>query len=74
MEWNVWSDGKDMEVDRLGSLLSSKIACPVHYPAYGKRIFECRCGVCFPVFVVAQEDWKYISDKHVAESAMALQA
>jgi len=66
--WPVQLERHDLEVDQLGSKLSVKIGCAVHYPAYGKHIFECEHGVCFPLFVVASEDWEYITHKHSTES------
>ena len=40
------------EIMEMGSKLSLTISCPVHYPAYGKNIFECRCNKLFPIYVV----------------------
>lgn len=60
------------EVDELGSQLSIEIACPVHYPAFGKRLFECKCGVVFPVYLVAGKDWKMLKRKHVEERRYSL--
>lgn len=39
-------------IDEMGSRLSLLLHCPVHYPAFDKRIFECRCGVLFPMFML----------------------
>ena len=52
--WGYYMQGSDqlVEVDELGSQLSLIIGCAVHYPAYAKNMFECRCGVCFPVGLV----------------------
>ena len=41
------------EVMKLGSMLSKKISCSVHYPAFDKHMFECNCHITFPVFIVA---------------------
>lgn len=40
------------ELERLGVKLNLAIECPIHYPAFGKRLFECKCGVVFPLFIV----------------------
>ena len=52
------------EVDELGKQLSIVIGCPVHYPAYGKRLFECECGIIYPLYVVSGGDWETIKQKH----------
>jgi hypothetical protein len=61
-------NGAQHEIDRAGSELSIHLDCPVHYPAYGKRLDECRCGVTFPVFAVdgalASGDWTLIDKQH----------
>ena len=54
-------------IDELGSQLSIEIGCPVHYPTFGKRLFECKCGVIFPVYIVASENWELIKKKHIEE-------
>jgi len=36
----------------LGQKLNLAINCPIHYPAFGKRLFECKCGVTFPLYIV----------------------
>jgi hypothetical protein len=52
----------------LGNLLHKFIDCPVHWPAYDKNVFECRCGIIFPVYIVKAarkcKDWKPIVLKH----------
>lgn len=40
------------KLEALGLKLNLAIDCPIHYPAFGKRIFECKCGMTFPLFVV----------------------
>lgn len=55
------------EVDELGRQLSIEIGCAIHYPAYGKRLYECRCGVVFPVYLVASRDWDKLRTKHREE-------
>lgn len=68
--WGYYQQGNghQQELDRWGSTLSTKLGCPVHYPAYGKRLFECRCGVTFPVFVVQgaleSGDWSAVLKQH----------
>lgn len=41
-----------VEVEELGVRLSTVLHCPVHYPAFGKRLFECKCNIIFPAYVV----------------------
>ena len=67
--WGYFMQGSDQlqEVDELGSKLSLAIHCPIHYPAFGKRLFECACGVIFPVYLVKGGDWEAIKKKHVEE-------
>jgi len=52
--WGYYIQGSDqqLEMEELGSWLSQIIHCPVHYPAWGKPIYECRCGVLFPRWFV----------------------
>ncbi len=68
MGWGSYQQpGLNEEIDQLGSKLSIELHCPVHYPAYNKNIFECRCGVIFPLYVVKMQDWKLIKQKHEDE-------
>ncbi|KKN53776.1 hypothetical protein LCGC14_0598690 [marine sediment metagenome] len=68
MTWGAYQQpGLDEEIDSLGSQLSIEIGCAVHYPAYNKNLFECMCGVIFPLYVVKGQDWKLIKQKHVDE-------
>lgn len=72
--WGYYIQGSDQlqEIDELGSELSVRIHCPVHYPAFGKNLFECRCGVIFPVYLVKGKDWKLINRKHEEERRYSL--
>jgi len=71
VDWstNTQIQGSDQlaEIGELGSDLSVEISCPVHYPAYNKHLFECMCGVVFPVYIVKRRDWSIIREKHVVE-------
>lgn len=68
MGWGAYTQqGFTQEVDHLGAKLSIEIGCPVHYPAYNKNLFECRCGVIFPLYMVKGEDWELIKKKHIEE-------
>ena len=60
-------NGNFGDVDRLGSELSKQLHCAVHYPAYGKNIFECECGVIFPLYMVKGGNWPALVDKHKME-------
>lgn len=70
--WGYYMQGSDqqVEVDELGSYLSATIHCGVHYPAFGKHMYECMCGVVFPVYVVKGKDTQMLMDKHKAEKDM----
>ena len=72
MTWgaNIQS-GKLQEVDQLGSELSLAIHCAVHFPAYNKNLFECMCGVVFPLYLVKGRNWELIEHKHVEEKELA---
>lgn len=64
--WGYSIRGSDqlVEVDELGTRLSLEIDCAVHYPAFGKHIFECKCGVLFPVYFLKYGDWETVKKKH----------
>jgi len=71
MAWGAYQQpGLSEEIDSLGSELSVVIGCPVHYPAYNKNLFECRCGVIFPLYVVKGRNWQVIKQKHIEERRM----
>ncbi len=71
MTWGAYiQPGLSEELDSLGSKLSVEIGCPVHYPAYNKHLFECRCGVIFPVYLVKGGSWEIIKRKHEEERNM----
>jgi len=74
MTWGAYiQQGLNEELDRLGSKLSEELHCPVHYPAYNKHLFECMCGVIFPMYVVRGEDWEIIRKKHDDEKGLIKQ-
>lgn len=52
------------EIDQLGRKLNLAIGCPIHYPAFGKRLFECKCGVIFPLFVVEASSEEKLRELH----------
>ena len=72
--WGYYMQGSEQQglVDELGSELSVAINCPVHYPAFGKHLFECMCGVVFPVYLVRIKNWDLIKRKHVEERRLTL--
>jgi len=72
--WGSYIQGSDQlqEIDELGSELSLAIGCAVHYPAFGKRLFECRCGVIFPAYLVKGRNWELIKQKHEEERRYSL--
>jgi len=69
MAWGYYMQGNKqlVEVDQLGSKLSLEIGCAVHYPAFGKNLFECECGVIFPLYLVRSMDWDLLREKHCSE-------
>ncbi len=68
--WGYYMQGADnqRELEADGKALFEHLNCPVHYPAFGKRLFECRCGIIFPRFVVQgaveSGDWSLILKQH----------
>jgi len=52
--WGYFQQGNEQEekLEMLGQKLNLAINCPIHYPAFGKRLFECKCGVTFPLYIV----------------------
>ena len=69
MTWGAYTQqGNLQELDTLGSRLSLAIRCPVHYPAYNKNVFECKCNVTFSLFIVkgavGNGNWEPIIKKH----------
>ena len=71
MVWGAYiQPGLNEEIDSLGARLSVEIHCAVHYPAYNKNLFECMCGVIFPLYVVKGEDWELIKKKHIEERVL----
>lgn len=71
--WGFFMQGSDqqIEIDELGRDLSLAIHCPVHYPAYNKNLFECECGVIFPVYVLKGHTWEWIRNFHEQEKKIA---
>ena len=57
------------KIDKAGSALSQRISCYlIHYPAFDKRLFECKCGCIFPAWQVeaalSSNDWSIIDSIH----------
>lgn len=74
MTWTSYNNGNNQEeLDKLGSQLSLILHCPVRYceAQYHKPIFECKCGIIFPVFVVSgaleSNDWSQVIKRHKGE-------
>jgi len=71
MVWGAYVQrGLDEEVDHLGAELSVKLHCAVHYPAYNKNLYECMCGVIFPLYLVKTRNWELIVKKHQDERSL----
>lgn len=71
MAWGAYIQTElNEELDQLGSRLSIEIGCPVHYPAYNKNLFECKCGVIFPLYLVKGQAWGLIKEKHIKEKEL----
>jgi len=68
--WGYYQQGNG--IGELGGRLSIEIGCAVHYPAFGKRLFECKCGVIFPVYLVDGGNWELIKRKHIEERRYSL--
>ena len=70
--WGQYIQGSDQqqEVDELGTKLSEVLHCPVHYPAFGKNLFECRCGVIFPLYLLRSGKWDMVRRKHEEERVL----
>ena len=70
--WGFFEQGSDQLQERmeLGEWLSLTLHCPIHYPAYGKNLFECKCGVIFPLYVVKLRNRELITKKHTEERLM----
>lgn len=66
MAWGAYVQGNEQfqELESLGSELSIQISCPVHFPAFGKNLFECKCEVTFPVYLVRSRNWDKIRQRH----------
>lgn len=68
--WGYYMQGNDnqRQLEACGAELAKHINCSCHYPAYGKRLFECHCGVVFPRFAVEgalnSGDWSLIDKQH----------
>ena len=71
MTWGAYQQpGMDEVIDTLGARLSVEIHCPVHYPAYNKSMYECMCGVVFPLYLLKMAEmkgWDMITSKHAEE-------
>ncbi len=71
MGWGAYQQpGLNEEIDQLGSKLSIEIDCAVHYPAYNKNLYECHCGVIFPLYIVKSRNWELIKKKHEDERSL----
>ena len=69
MAWGAYvQQGNLEELDMLGSELSKVLHCPVHYPAWNKNMFECKCEITFPVYMVKAavetKDWSSVIEIH----------
>jgi len=65
MTWGAYvQQGNLQEIEMLGSQLSKEISCPVHYPAWNKNMFECKCNITFPYYIVKAKDWDRVREIH----------
>ena len=62
--YNLQGSQQEAEIDELGTKLSIELNCSVHYPAFGKNLFECKCGVIFPLYLVKGGNWDVIKKRH----------
>ena len=73
MSWGAYiQSGKLSELEELGGLLSIAISCPVHYPAFNKPVFQCNCGVTFPLYALQSGMWEAIVEKHNQERELMI--
>lgn len=56
------------EKETIGAKLSQVIGCAIHYPAYEKNMYQCRCGTTFPYYIVSyaynQDSWEDVLRMH----------
>ena len=73
--WGYYMQGSDqqIEIEELGSRLSKEIGCPVHFLAFGKPLFECMCGVIFPLYILKVGDWNFVKERHIEERLLFLE-
>lgn len=50
-----------------GQWLSKVVHCPIHWPAYGKNLFECKHGVVFPKFFLDGHTEEEIVSFHLSQ-------
>ena len=64
--WGFFEQGSDQlqEIMELGEKLNSAINCPIHYPAWGKALFECKCNIVFPAYVVRGNSAEKLKEIH----------
>jgi len=68
--WSYYQQGnaQQEEIMKLGQALNNHIQCAVRYPAFGKNLFECKCGVIFMVSAVKEAvrtgDWGLVDEIH----------
>lgn len=67
--WGFYIQGspRQQEIEEMGSTLSMVIDCPVHYPAYEKRMFECVHNIRFPVWQIEGYGWAWVKQHHMEE-------
>lgn len=73
--WGYFEQGSDQlqEIMELGEKLNKAIGCPIHYPAFGKRLFECTHGIVFPVYVVQGNSQDTLRELHSGYLAKQMQ-
>lgn len=72
MVWGAYVQGGNLEeIDKLGRQLSIEIDCPVHFPAYDKNLFECKCMIVFRFdqvkYAVTSGNWSIVKEIHSAK-------
>jgi len=58
------NQGQDGEFEVCGKWLSTVVPCGQVYLPYGKPVFECKCGVPFPRYVVLRFNVEEILEIH----------
>lgn len=70
--WGAYVQNHNLEhLEQIGKALNLHLGCAVHYPAFDKRLFECKCNRIFPAWMVEHavdsNDWSMIDEIHAGK-------